>query len=334
MPTGVTNGGRARTIGATCSGVTKRGVFSTKMNPRASAPASTAVNASSRLVMPQILTLIVNAWVGRDAPPMSPPARDARGRPAVPMSPPARDARGRPAVPMSPPARDARGQPAVPVSPPARDARGRPAASSAHLLLAQRELPDLRGDVAGSDESFTDQHGVSAGSDDPTYVGASEEAAFADDDGTGRDRRQELQRRLQARLEGGEVAVVDPEDAASGGKGLIELGGRVTLDQGGEAESLRGGEQITQPRRLENRNDQQHRVGARGARLPDLILVDGEVLPEQRNVDRRAHSPQIVEAPLEIFLIGEDRDRVGSVARVRGGHGHRIQAAGEHAARG
>src|SRR5712692_3261509 len=304
MPTGVTNGGRARTIGATCSGVTKRGVFSTKMNPRASAPASTAVNASSRLVMPQILTLIVNAWVGRDAPPMSPPARDARG------------------------------QPAVPVSPPAREARGRPAASSAHLRLGQRELPDLRGDVAGSDESFTDQHGVSAGSDDPTYVGASEEAAFADDDGTGRDRRQELQRRLQARLEGGEVAVVDPEDAASGGKGLIELGGRVTLDQGGEAESLRGGEQITQPRRLENRNDQQHRVGARGARLPELILVDGEVLPEQRNVDRRAHSPQIVEAPLEILLIGEDRDRVGSVARVRGGHGHRVQAAGEHAARG
>src|SRR6266852_2607673 len=304
MPTGVTNGGRARTIGATCSGVTKRGVFSTKMNPRASAPASTAVNASSRLVMPQILTLIVNAWVGRDA------------------------------VPVSPPARDACGQPAVPVSPPARDARGQPAASSAHLRLAQRELPDLRGDVAGSDESFTDQHGVSAGSDEPTYVGASEEAAFADDDGTGRDRRQELQRRLQARLEGGEVAVVDPEDAASGGKGLIELGGRVTLDQGGEAESLRGGEQITPPRRLENRNDQQHRVGARGARLPELILVDGEVLPEQRNVDRRAHSPQIVEAPLEILLIGEDRDRVGSVARVRGGHGHRVQAAGEHAARG
>src|SRR5713101_7194076 len=294
MPTGVTNGGRARTIGATCSGVTKRGVFSTKMNPRASAPASTAVNASSRLVMPQILTLIVSTWGGRDAPPMSPPARDVRGPPAVP------------------------------VSPPARDARGQPAASSAHLRLAQRELPDLRGDVAGSDESFTDQHGV----------GASEEAAFADDDGTGRDRRQELQRRLQARLEGGEVAVVDPEDAASGGKGLIELGGRVTLDQGGEAESLRGGEQITQPRRLENRNDQQHRVGARGARLPELILVDGEVLPEQRNVDRRAHSPQIVEAPLEILLIGEDRDRVGSAARVRGGHGHRVQAAGEHAARG
>ena len=47
----------ARMIGATCSGVTKRGVFSTKMKPRASAPASTATFASSGLVMPQILIL-------------------------------------------------------------------------------------------------------------------------------------------------------------------------------------------------------------------------------------------------------------------------------------
>src|SRR5437867_9970895 len=173
MPTGVTNGGRARTIGATCSGVTKRGVFSTKMNPRASAPASTAVNASSALVMPQILTLIVNTWVGRGAPPMSPPIREAPGQPAGPMSPPVRDAPGQPAGPMSPPARDACGQPAGPLSRPARDARGqlaaplrptaRGAGSSAHLRLAQRELLDLRGDVAGSDECFSDQHGVSAG---------------------------------------------------------------------------------------------------------------------------------------------------------------------------
>src|SRR5439155_1416846 len=46
----------ARTIGATRSGVTKRGVSSTKMNPSASAPASTAVIASSRRVIPQTFT--------------------------------------------------------------------------------------------------------------------------------------------------------------------------------------------------------------------------------------------------------------------------------------
>src|SRR3989454_7747349 len=88
MPTGVTNGGRARTIGATCSGVTKRGVFSTKMNPRASAPASTAVNASSALVMPQILTLIISAWGGAGRPPHSPPRPRRRAPPPPPPRPP------------------------------------------------------------------------------------------------------------------------------------------------------------------------------------------------------------------------------------------------------
>src|SRR5947209_13103438 len=150
MPTGVTNGGSARTIGATCSGVTKRGVFSTKMNPRASAPASTAVSASSTFVIPQILTLIVSAWVGRDAPPMSPPARDARAQPAVALSPSARDARAQPAAPPSLQARDARVHPAA--------ARG--AGSSTHLRVAQCQLADLCGDVAGAHERLSDQHGV------------------------------------------------------------------------------------------------------------------------------------------------------------------------------
>src|SRR5262249_3723254 len=79
MPTVVMNGGSARTIGATFSGVMKRGVFSTKMNPSASAPASTAMSASSRLVMPQIFTRGIIEWVGRDAPPISPPARVVTG---------------------------------------------------------------------------------------------------------------------------------------------------------------------------------------------------------------------------------------------------------------
>src|SRR5204863_9026285 len=58
-PTGVTNGGSFRTIGATCSGVTKRGVFSTKMKPSASAPASTHIRASFTFVMPQIFTRVI-----------------------------------------------------------------------------------------------------------------------------------------------------------------------------------------------------------------------------------------------------------------------------------
>src|SRR5437870_6587157 len=108
MPTGVTNGGNARTIGATCAGVTKRGVFSTKMKPSASAPASTAVSASSRLVMPQILTrVVIVEWGGRDAPPFPPPVpggppfcfqlrRPFRGAPRFPVQPAPRFAGGPP----------------------------------------------------------------------------------------------------------------------------------------------------------------------------------------------------------------------------------------------
>src|SRR6267378_2763133 len=268
MPTGVTNGGSARTIGATCSGVTKRGVFSTKMKPSASAPASTAVSASSRLVMPQILTRVIAAWVGRDAPPTSPPIRVATAyciRPA-PRGAPAGAAPGRWVLPAP---------------------RG---ASRVH----QRQLAELGGN----------------GGDDPSNVGAGEEAALADHDRPRRDQRHELERRRDARLEGGQIAVVDPDDAASSGEGLIQLGGGVTLHERREPEPLGGGEQRAEPRRLEDGHDQEHRVGSGRARLPELVLVDREVLSQQGEVDRTAHAPQVVEAAVEILLVSEDRDRV------------------------
>src|SRR5262245_39391754 len=44
-------------IAAATSGATYRGVPSTKMKPRASAPAATLARASSALVIPQIFTL-------------------------------------------------------------------------------------------------------------------------------------------------------------------------------------------------------------------------------------------------------------------------------------
>src|SRR5207245_7001081 len=65
-------GGWLRTMGAPCSGVTKRGVPSTQMKPSASAPASTAVMASWTFVMPQILTRIMNNGGGETPPPFPP----------------------------------------------------------------------------------------------------------------------------------------------------------------------------------------------------------------------------------------------------------------------
>src|SRR5213593_940531 len=72
-------------MGVACSGVTKRGVFSTKMKPSASAPASTAVIASRRFVMPQTLTRIMNNGGGETPPPFPPRlARSDSDRPQPP----------------------------------------------------------------------------------------------------------------------------------------------------------------------------------------------------------------------------------------------------------
>src|SRR5439155_430481 len=170
MPTVVTNGGRARTIGATFSGVTKRGVFSTKMKPSASAPASTAVIASSRLVMPQILTRVIDEWGGRDAPPISPPARGAPGSRVL-------------LAPWCAPGGAAPGS-RVLLAP--RCFRGAP---GSRVLLApcssrvhQGQLSDLRGNVGRADEALADEDRVGAGDDDLADVGRGEEAALADHD--------------------------------------------------------------------------------------------------------------------------------------------------------
>src|SRR2546425_8988354 len=72
-------------MGVACSGVTKRGVFSTKMKPSASAPASTAVIASRRFVMPQTLTRIMNNGGGETPPPF--PPRLARSDSECPQPP-------------------------------------------------------------------------------------------------------------------------------------------------------------------------------------------------------------------------------------------------------
>src|SRR5947199_215118 len=220
MPTAVTNGGNARTIGATWAGVTKRGVFSTKMKPSASAPASTAVIASSRLVMPQILTRVIDEWGGRDAPPISPPARGAPGS-RVPLAPWCAPGGGAPGsrVPLA------------------------PCCSRVH----QGQLSDLRGNVGRADEALADEDRVGAGDDDLADVGRGEEAALADHDRAERDQRQELERGRDPRLERSEIAVVDPDDAAADRERLVHFGGGVALDQRREAESLRGGEQLREP---------------------------------------------------------------------------------------
>ena len=77
------------------------------------------------------------------------------------------------------------------------------------------------------------------------------------------------------------------------------------FDQGGEADALGRVVEVAEPGIIESRHDQQHGVGARGARLPELVVVEDEVFPEERHVHFRAHRDEVAESASKVFLVGE-----------------------------
>ena len=114
-----------------------------------------------------------------------------------------------------------------------------------------------------------------------------------------------------------EVAVVDADHRRAEPQGAIELAPRCAPRRGWRAR--RPWPRASRSRRsapLERGHDQQHRVGAGGARLPELVLVDDELLAEHGDGDGRPHGDQIVEAALEVLRVGEHRDR-GRARRPR-----------------
>ena len=114
------------------------------------------------------------------------------------------------------------------------------------------------------------------------------DAALAHRHRARRDAGQQRERGVEARLERLEVAVVHADHRRAEAQRAVELGRGVRLDQRRRAprpcaawnRSRRAGA-------VERGHDQQHRVGAGGARLPELVLVDDELLAEHRARRRR-----------------------------------------------
>ena len=88
------------------------------------------------------------------------------------------------------------------------------------------------------------------------------------------------------------------------------------LDERAEAEPLGRGQEVTEERRFEDRDDQEDGVGAGGARLPELVLVDREVLAQERDAHGATDVGEVLQPALKVFLVGQDRDRGGAVVRV------------------
>ena len=84
---------------------------------------------------------------------------------------------------------------------------------------------------------------------------------------------------------------------------------------------------------LERGDDEQHEVGARGARLEHLVRLGDEVLAQHRDVDGGPHLGEVVERPAEASPLGQHADRARAAGLVRDREAGRVADLGEDAAR-
>src|SRR6202022_4005101 len=108
-------------------------------------------------------------------------------------------------------------------------------------------------------------------------------------------------------------AVIDADDDGTGPEGAIHLLLRVNLDDRLHRKPGRQRLDVAQPAVVQHSDDQQHRVGADGARGEQLDGVDDEVLAEDRHVDGSANRLQVVEGATEEFRLRQHRDGGGAI---------------------
>ena len=91
------------------------------------------------------------------------------------------------------------------------------------------------------------------------------------------------QRSVEVHVKGVEVAIVDADEVASGDEGAVEFGGIVDFAEDVELQCERATVKSKQFVLGERGDDQQDGVGAMGAGLEQLELVDDEVLAQARD---------------------------------------------------
>src|SRR5690606_34373229 len=90
-------------------------------------------------------------------------------------------------------------------------------------------------------------------------------------------------------------------------------------------------EQCAQLVVAEGGDDEEHQVGTVGPGLPDLVLLDEEVLAQHRYVHRGAHRRQVVQGAAEPAALGEHADRARATRGVGGGEGGGVGDVGQPA---
>ena len=131
-----------------------------------------------------------------------------------------------------------------------------------------------------------------------------------------------------------QVAVVDPDEVGARVEDAGEVGRVVELDQGRHAERPGARQERRELGVVEDLGDQEDRVGAGEAGLDDLVLVDEEVLAQQRDRDRGADAGEVREVALEVGGVGQDAQAGGAVGLVGPGDRDRVEVVADDPGRG
>ena len=154
---------------------------------------------------------------------------------------------------------------------------------------------------------------------------AAPDAALEDADAILRHAREPFERSLDIHLERLEVARVHADHRRVRGERAPEILLRMRLHERRETQVGGRLEERVELRVAERGHDQQDRVRPRRPRLDDLRGVHDEVLPEDRDRDRRPDRLQIRERAVEVPRFGEDRHGRRASGLVRAGEHARVR---------
>ena len=125
-----------------------------------------------------------------------------------------------------------------------------------------------------------------------------------------------------------------PIDVGADFQRAVHFAQVVHLDQDVELAGLRGVVERLELLVVQAGDDEQDGVRAGDDALEDLQFIDDEILAQQRQLDLVADEAQVGEVAVEIFLVGQDAERLGAAAGVFARLGERVEIGGDDAGGG
>nr|DAH99946.1 MAG TPA: hypothetical protein [Caudoviricetes sp.] len=170
------------------------------------------------------------------------------------------------------------------------------------LLLYVCQFSRKCTDIGSPHQSLAHKNALTACPVHTHRIIASENTALADYRAVHICIRQEVERRLNARLERHEIAVVDANELCRCLLCNRKVGTVMHFHEGIHAETPCEVEQFFQLLGRKDAHDEENRIRAKGACLVDLIRVNDEVLAQERRIHTRTYRSKVLVAPQKMRI--------------------------------